>query len=290
MGSVTLETVGTSANRIRPERRHATRLIFQRDCQTLLLSSSTWFVAFAGGLVGYLFLNNNTQSVVDSGLAILSGAFSFPIYSILLVNAFYLALASVTSIAREREQGTLETLFYGPIDTIAYIGGKLAAYGVTYIGILFVCGLSYVPFAALTGFNLPPLIWAVIGLSLPVTLHVVAVGTFLSVTGRRVRASLGWFLAIILGLLALQFSPDLLALAPATNRFYHPLRLMRQILEQVHLVVTWLSPFSLLIKGTEAVRRGDLGQYLEALGVTLSFTLLFTIGSMSWLHRLGVRS
>ncbi len=271
-------------------RLHALRLIFTRDCQTLLLSPSTWVIACVGGLVGYLFLNNDMQSVVDSGLAVLSGAFNFPLYSILLINALYLALASVMSIARECEQGTLETLFYGPIDTIAYIGGKLAAYGVTYVGILCICALSYVPYALLTGFAMPPPSWAVIGLSLPVTLHVVAVGIFLSAVSRRVRTGLGWFLAIVLVLIALQFSPDLLSLAPVTNRFYQPMRLMREILERIHLVFTWFSPFSLLIKGTEAVRRGDVGQYLGALGISLSFTVLFTAGSMGMLHYLGVRS
>ncbi len=290
MPSVPNAPATSAALRMGQGRLHAMRLIFLRDCQTLLLSASTWIVAFLGGLVGFLFLNTDTQSVVDSGLAILSGAFNFPLYSILLINALYLALASVTSIARECEQGTLETLFYGPIDTVSYIGGKLTAFGVTYAAILAVCILGYLPYAALTGFTMPAPIWAIIGLSLPVTLHVVAVGTFLSTASRRVRTSLGWFLAIILGLLALQFSPDLIALAPATNRFYQPMRLMRQILEQIHLVVTWLSPFSLLIKGTEAVRRGDAGQYLEALGITIAFAALFTAGSMGMLHRLGVRS
>ncbi len=275
---------------VRSWRRNAMRLIFTRDCQALLLSTNTWVIALVGGLISYLFLSSDTQSVVDSGLAILSGAFNFPLYAILVVNALYLALASVTSIARECEQGTLETLFYGPIDSIAYIGGKLAAYGVTYVVILVVCALSYLPYALLTGFTMPSPIWAVIGLSVPVTLHVVAVGLFLSITCRRVRTSLGWFLAIVLILLALQFSPDLIALAPTTNRFYQPMRLVREVLERIHLVFTWLSPFALLIKGTEAVRRGDIGQYLEALLVTLVFTTGFTLGSMGLLHRRGVRS
>lgn len=284
-----LEPKQAPAHTGRP-RLHAMRLILIRDSRAMLLGPGTIVITLLGALAAYLFLSNYRYAVGESGLMILSGAFNFPVYAILFTLAFYLALASVTSVARECEQGTLETLFYGPIDSIAYIAGKLAAYAITYIAALGLCAIGYLIHIQISRFAFPAATWAVIGLSLPITLHLVAFGICLSALSRRVRTSTGWFLVIVLLFLALQFSPDLLALAPTTSRFHHPMRLTREILEQMNLFFTWLSPFALLTKGTEAVRRGDMGQYLEALAIALAFTVLFTGAGMAVLLRRGIRS
>ena len=62
---------------------------------------------------------------MKNGLLVLSGAFNFPLFAIIFFSATFLALSSVTTIARERDQGTMEALFYGPIDSTAYILGKI---------------------------------------------------------------------------------------------------------------------------------------------------------------------
>ena len=265
-------------------------LVCHKDLRGLLLSPGTYFVVLLAGLAAHLFLNTLAQSIADSGLAVLSGTFNLPIYSVLFVTGLFLALASVTSISREREQGTLEVLFYGPIDAVAYIGGKLVSFGLAYLALLAIYLLCYALFAGVTGFAFAVPTWAVVGLSVPVVMHVVALGTFVSTATRRVRASLAWFLLILLVLLALQFSPDLLEMAPASNRFYPPLRLARIVLERINLAFTWVSPFALLIKGTEAVRRADVLQYVYTAVISAGSVLVLAAGSVYLMWKGGVRS
>ncbi len=278
------------AGRMGTGRLLAAWLVCHKDLRGLLLSPGTYLVVLLAGLAAHLFLNTLAQSIADSGLAVLSGAFNLPIYSVLFVTGLFLALASVTSISREREQGTLEVLFYGPIDAVAYIGGKLVSFGLAYLGLLALYLVCYALFAGTTGFAFAVPTWAVIGLSVPVVMHVVALGIFVSTVTRRVRTSLAWFLLILLVLLALQFSPDLLEMAPAGNRFYPPLRLARIMLERINQAFTWVSPFALLIKGTEAVRRADVLQYVYASAISVGSVLGLAAGSVYLMWKGGVRS
>lgn len=260
-----------------------------RELRLLMLAPGTYLIGLLAGLAAHLFLGTFVQSISESGLAILSGTFNLPIYSLLMVNGLYLALASVMSIARECEQGTLETLFYGPMDALRYVLGKLGAYALAFAGLTGLYLICYAVFSILTRFSFPAPSWAILGLSLPVMMHLVSLGALISATGRRIRVSLAWFLVFLLVLLGLQFGPDLLELAPSSNRFYPPMRLARVTLERLNLVSSWLSPFGLLIKGTEAVRRGDLLQFLQALAVAAVSAMIFAAGSVFTLRWKGVR-
>ena len=287
---MSLDPAHLPAESPRVARWHAASVIWARDCRALLLSPGTASVTFMAALAAYLFLVNYGYAVGESGLTVLSSTFHLPVLAFVAIVALYLTLAAITSLAREYERGTLETLFYGPIDNIAFVAGKMAAYACAYLAALALGGLGYLLHALASRFAFPASTWAVIGLSVPVTLHLVAFGLCLTTLSRKLRAGLGWFLAIAAVFAGVQFGSELIALAPASNQYYNPLRFAQQALERTGLVLTWGSPFGLLTKGAEAARRGHGGQFLIVLGLSVFFAMAFAGISMRALLRRGVRA
>ena len=267
----------------------ALRMIWTRDTKALLLNPGTLVVFWLGALASYLFLVNYIDTVAESGLNILSSSFNLPVYSFVLTISFFLTVAVITTVAREMERGTLEILFYGPMDSVAYVGGRMLACATTYGAAVALGACGYGVLAIISRFSLPASTWAVIGISIPVALYLMAFGICLAAATGKLRAALGWFMAIALLLLAAQFGPLLLTLAPSASQYYDPVRVLREVLDAVNQVLGWISPFGLLAKGTEAIRRGDMAHVLATVGVAALYAAVLTAGSMRFLLPRGIR-
>ncbi len=265
------------------------RMIWARDSKSFLLNPGTLVVLWLGSLASYLFLINYIDTVAESGLNVLSSSFNLPVYSFVLVISFFLTLAVITSVAREMELGTLEILFYGPIDSAAYVGGKILACATTYLAAVALGAVGYGVLSVISSFYLPASTWAVVAISIPVAFYLLSFGVCLAATTGKLRAALGWFMAIALVLLAAQFGPLLLNIAPSTSQYYDPVRVLRQVLNSVNQVLGWVSPLGLLAKGTEAVRRGDHLSALVAAAISAFYAVLFLAGSIRFLLPRGIR-
>ena len=66
------------------------------------------------------------------------------------------AVSAAVSAARDRESGTLEVLFYGPVDELSYVLGKVGGLLVAYVAALPLLLLSLLLLALLTGFRADP--------------------------------------------------------------------------------------------------------------------------------------
>jgi len=105
----------------------------------------------------------------------------------------------------------------------------------------------------------------------------------------RVRTAMLFFLSMIVLLVLLQFGQQFLAAIPATSSYYSPVQFLQSVLDVINQVVGWLSPFSYLMQGMEAVRRASFNTYLLVVVVSIVFTLLFLGLSVVALERKGVR-
>ncbi len=267
----------------------ALKTIWLRDTKTLLLNPGTLVVFWLGALASYLFFINYIDTVAESGLNVLSHSFNLPVYSFVLVISFFLTLAVITTMAREMERGTLEILFYGPIDSTAYVGGRMLASATAYGAAVALGTCGYGVLALISRFLLPASTWAIIGISIPVTLYLMAFGICLAAATGKLRAALGWFMAITLLLLAAQFGPLLLTLAPSASQYYDPVRVLREVLDAVNRILGWISPFGLLAKGTEAIRRGHTASVWVTVGVATVYAAVLTAGSVRFLLPRGIR-
>lgn len=270
-------------------RWRAARLIQRRELRVMLFGFGLYVVMALGLLAAILLLRNYMNFVQESGLLVMSGAFNFPLFAVIFLSAVYLAVASVTTIARERDQGTMEVLFYGPVDSVSYVLGKFLAQMSVYLFMLLVFGLCFLIFVGLTNFTFPGNVGWVVLLSVLVVSNVIAFSIFLSAQSGSVRTALFLFLSILLLLVVIQFGREILSVIPVGGRYYNPMLFLQNVLVALNSVVRWVSPFSYLMQGMESVRRGSMGAYgLVAVTSTL-FSLLFLVLSVAVLERRGVR-
>ncbi len=270
-------------------RWNAARLIYQRDLRNMLLGPGIYFIVGLTLFIAFLLLRNYMDFVGENGLVILSGAFNFPLFVTIFLSAFFLALSSVTTIARERDLGTIEVLFYGPIDAVSYILGKYLAQIVTYFVMILFFGAVFFLYTNSTNFTFPASLGWVVLLSILVTSDLIAFGIFVSALSSRIRTALSIFFALLLILLAVQFGQDLITMIPIESRYYNPVLFLQSTLGSLGQITRWLSPFSYLTLGMEAVRRNDLSSYLSVSGVSLLFTIFFLGLAVVTLNRRGVR-
>src|SRR5687767_2990856 len=105
-------------------RLHASSVVAQREFQSLARGLGG-YVALAAALVGVAWiLGTDLELVRANGLLVQDNTFQAPLLGAVLMLSMFLSISAVVSVARERERGTLEVLFYGPIDEVAYVAGK----------------------------------------------------------------------------------------------------------------------------------------------------------------------
>jgi ABC-type transport system involved in multi-copper enzyme maturation permease subunit len=270
-------------------RWHAARLIQRRDLRSTILGIGIYVVLSTALLASALILRNHLNFVDENGLLVLSGAFVVPLFTTIFLCSLFLALSSVATIAREKDQGTMQVLFYGPVDSLSYILGKYLAQMFTYLGAVVVFGGCFVLYAALTNFNFPFGMAAIILLSVLIASDLIAFGIFLSTLSSSVRGALMLFLGVVLVFGVIQAGHELLISLPSPSRYYNPLLFLKNVLAFLNDVAGWLSPFSYLNRGMSAVQRGSVISFLLVALISAGYTMVFLGLSMVTLERKGVR-
>jgi ABC-type transport system involved in multi-copper enzyme maturation permease subunit len=234
-----------------------------------------------------LLLRNDIAFIQESGLGLMANPLMVPFFVAVLVASVFLAISSMTTIARERDQGTLETLFYGPVDEIAYILGKyLAQMGVFLVmmGGVLVIILAWAWAANLHVSGI--MVWAIL-LASTCAGAIVGGGIMISVMATNVRNAIVIFVGIAGLFTVVQIGYNIVADVPVTT--YAPLLVVREVLGMVNRLFTVLSPFAYLDAGLDAlVHRNDL-EYALWLAMSASFALTTLFLAVIALKRRGVR-
>lgn len=271
-------------------RWNAVLLIQQRDFKSMIFGRGVYIVLSLALLAAVLALRNSLSFIDENGLLVASGAFTFPLFAVIFLSSLFLALSSVATIARERDQGTMEALFYGPIDSLSYVLGKYLAQITIYIVMTIVYVAGFFLYSGLTNFTFPlGLLWVIL-LSILVASNFIAVGIFLSTLSGKVRTALLLFLSVALLFLVIEVGHEiLLAIPVAGSGYYNPLLFLQNVLTFLNQIVDWLSPISYLNQGIEAIRRSSVASYLITFVISLIYTLIFLGLSVITLERKGVR-
>jgi ABC-type transport system involved in multi-copper enzyme maturation permease subunit len=271
------------------QRWHAAALIQWRDLRAMILGRGIYLILSLALLAAIVILRNSLNFIDENGLLVASGAFTLPLFAVILVSALFLALSSVTTIARERDQGTLEALFYGPVDSVAYVLGKYLAQVGTYLVMVAIYVGSFLIYAGLTNFIFPASLGWVILLSILIVSNLIALGIFLSTLVGTVRTALLLFLGLVVVFLVIEAGHEVLAALPVQGGYYNPLLFLQNALALLNQGVDWLSPLAYLNQGMEAVRRESYIAYLAILLISALYTFIFLGLSVITLERKGVR-
>jgi len=262
---------------------HTIGVLAGREFKMTMGSASTYTaLGLALGLAGWM-LSNDVALVRSNGLLVHVAPFRGPLLGALLVLSFFLAVSAVLSVARDRDRGTLEVLFYGPIDEMTYLAGKLAGLLGAYVAIMPLLLAGLVVLSMFTRFEIGINLIAALVLSIIPAAGIVAVGLLLSAAAKRVRSSILFFITAVGLFVGAAVSYSFVSRIPVEDPA-SPILPLRDALGAVDAVLSRISPFTYLEQIFDAA---DTGAW-TAIGGSLALSLAGTIIA-SLLARLALR-
>jgi ABC-type transport system involved in multi-copper enzyme maturation permease subunit len=262
-----------------------------RHSQALIYSLGL-YVSLALALAsGALMLQNTLQYVELNVVLSTQEPLFIPIAITMGVVSLYLALSASLAAARERDRGTLEVLFYGPVDETSFILGHFASPLAVYsaIALFAFVWANLVTWLLHLQFSFGPayLLLATIA----TVASIIAFGLLVAVWGGRTRAALTYFILAVLLLASLQIADSIVsAIAISSNPTENdPVLVIRNALAFADGIVQWVSPYSQLTRIIDDLLNSSFASSLMHLGVTLLQAAFYLWLSIQILRRKGAR-
>ena len=263
--------------------------IHRRDFRITIFGPVLYIVTTISIAIGIVIIRNYLNYIESNGLYPMPDLFSFPFRWIIILTSVYLAFSVVIAIARERESGAMELLFYGPVDNVSYVLGKYSAQLTVYCLLIILYLICFFILSNIAGVQIPGSFYMMMLLSLVTGAYLISVGVFVSTMSRNVRSATLVFLTLIASTLLIQASQAWLSNIAPESDYYNPVLLLQQLLGWIQVVLTWLSPFSYLNYGVSEMLRGNMSAFLRAIGLSFVFCITFVFGSIIGLKIRGVR-
>lgn len=268
---------------------HTIRVLAGREFNMTMRSSSTYAVlGVALGLAGWM-LSNDVALVRSNGLMVHAAPFRGPLLGALLVLSFFLALSAVLSVARDRDRGTLEVLFYGPIDETSYLAGKLFGLLGAYLAMMPMLLTGLVVLSIFTRFEIGPRLIAALALSLIPAAGIVTVGLLLSAMAKRVRSSILFFIVAVGLFVGAGVSYSFVSRIPVDDPA-SPVLPLRDALRAVDTALSQISPFTYLEQIFDWANIGSWSAVGRSLALSLFGTIILAILARLALRWRGVRT
>lgn len=283
--SVNLSKLPRRANALR---WHTIRRIATQQSRDTLFGWGIYITAALAVGGAALLIFNSVRFVGESNLNVITQPFLVPLQIALTLAMLFVAIEATLSIARPREQGSLQVLFFAPIDEPILIGGNFLTGLLVYIFFVVLTLPILLLLVWVTNFVLPfILLWAIIPTIFAVAVAL-AFGLFVSAAAPSARAAVLILVAGILILLGLQSAYTALLNIPPTSRFFDALLFIRSILANLQSILAWLSPIRMLDVILTASINKDWVELFRQLGIALVSTAVWLFAAVRMLHRRGV--
>jgi ABC-type transport system involved in multi-copper enzyme maturation permease subunit len=262
----------------------------QRDLVAHLRSISTYIVIALVLLTAALMIRSNLAYASNNdGLIVVANPMSLPFLATGLILTAFLALNSCAMVAREFDQGTLEVLFYGPVDAASYVIARFLAMTTVYVLMMLVVVLDIAAASILTNLRMSSDIAAGAVLSVLTCSAAIAFAIWLATLMQRVRTAVLTLVGAIIVLLALQVGDSFLVVAASATGSDSPVYYLAQIVHVLNAAATWLSPFGYLMRGMNAAANGQSGLYALTLVISLGFAIVCVTMATLTIRWKGVR-
>ncbi len=267
--------------------------IQRRVSQSAFLGLGMYATMSLAFLIAAVMVHNDLRFAERNSVFISREPLAFPILITVIVTSIYLAMSTAVLVSREREQGTLETLFFGPVDELAFVLGYFLAQLRVYFGLVLVIILwtNLVTWVLNLRFSLAITVLSLT--SVVATAVVISFGLLVAMWGKRTRRTLLFFILVIALILGLQVSDIVISgIALATSATANdPILVIRNVLSLINLyLVNWISPFSQLRLLLDALTEGNVWSYFYHLAVLVGQTAVLLTAAVWSLKRTGVRS
>jgi len=239
-------------------------------------------------MTGFI-LKNDLYRVEHDGLLVLAEPFGLPVYLGTLLLSVFQAVSAAITVARDREQGAIELLFYGPVSSQTYMVAKLGAHIVLYLWLTVLVGVCDLLFMAVTGLRVGgTVVWAVI-LSVGTAAAAISLALAVAAVIRRLRAVVLAVLGLTTLSIGLQVVVEVLARVPTSEFHVSPVQVMRVTALTLSAVTGWVLPFAYFNRGLSALLRGDALSYLGTLGACGAYAMAMLGAAWIGLDRTGAR-
>jgi hypothetical protein len=266
-----------------------TAAMIRLDLFSTLTALAPYAVVAVAATLAAFVLQNDLHRVEEDGLLVIGDPFAVPLYGGVLLLSVYLAASAAMTVAREREQGTVELLAYGPVNAFSYQLAKFISHVLQYTFLLVLLLGTYLLLAAVTGLHLRGTPLLAMALSIGPAAAATALGLLVAALVRRVRPTILSVLGLALGAVGLQVAREVLARLPAPEFHVNPVQVLRWGAFTVSSITQWLLPFGYVDRVLSVMLRGDL---LGAFGAALAACAYAAVGlilAAAALDRTGIR-
>jgi ABC-type transport system involved in multi-copper enzyme maturation permease subunit len=242
---------------------------------TLALIAATWILLV------------DVRALKTAGLLVLTDPFRPSVGVAMLVLALFFAVSAAVSAARDRESGTLEVLFYGPVDEITYVLGKAGGLLLAYLAALPPLLASLGLLSWMSGFALTLPILVSVLLSIVPVAEIIGLGILLSIGIGRVRSAVLLLVGVVGVLLGIKVAYGMVLLVPISDPS-SPVLPLRDALAALDAACSWISPFAYLERVVDGATRGDWQSALLSLAAAIVYAVVMLGLAAWWLRRRGV--
>jgi len=267
---------------------HSIKVLIRRELFSSLYGWGIYGAIFASFIVCSLLLKNFTGGIREENILISSYPLNLPLFASVIIVSLYLVIISAISISREREQGTLEVLFYGPVSSLSFIMGKYFKDIFLYLITLIFFAVYFFGVSLLTNLGFTYSLVKALALSILWVSCVISFGLFISSLTGKVRNSIIWLVAILLAFLAIQFAHSIFLGFPeealSTSLLY-----LRRTLYYISKGTSWVSPFSYISRGMDSIQIESMKLYLLNIIYCIVYSVIFLVLSVYILKLKGAR-
>jgi ABC-2 type transport system ATP-binding protein len=280
------DRTGARPDRSRQRRVRAAGAIARRELLALR-RSPTPLVALVMSLGGGAIAGRSALGEAGgAGPVAEPGPLYLPLFIAVLVLTAALAFIGTTSVARERESGTLEVLFYGPVDATAFVAGKFAALVMAYLGLGFAVAVALLAVAGAMGVRFGADVLLALPLSVLSAAHAGALGLALSALAASVRSAVLVLVAVAWVTLAIHGGAAIFAALPAQTGTAAD---VAAAFDAANRALSLVSPYAHLDRAVQAARTVDPGPFAVAVASSAASTAALLMAAVLGLRRRGVR-
>ncbi|MCD6407080.1 ABC transporter permease subunit [Candidatus Aerophobetes bacterium] len=265
------------------------KILAKRELLSSLYGWGLYIAIFISFLVSSFILKNFLQGIRENNIFISSYPLNFPLFTSVVIISLYLVIVSAISISREREQGTLEVLFYGPVSSFSFLMGKYITDMLLYFIILGFFAIYFLGVSLLTNLGFTIALVKAFVVSIFLASCVISFGLFISSLTGKVRSSIVWLIGILLAFLGIWFLQNIFLRIPS-EALSSWMRYLQKTIGIIYHFVNWVSPFSYLSRGMESIWLGSLKPFLLNILYSVLYTVILLALSVHILRAKGVRA
>ncbi len=206
----------------------------------------------------------------DQGVIIVQRPLEVSILIAGMVISIYLALYSLVTVSQERDDETVDVLFYGPINPQEYLMGHFLGQWILGIILISIFGCYLLIISLITGLVPTWNLVLSLGAAWFSMTAIISSGILIAVLVRSTKKAIFLFISLIILLVGIQIGFSYYQASIGQELVIT--KFLAMTIHALNKIAQWLSPYTYFLESINEIRRGE---YLNVLIVQLK-TILFT--------------